>query len=140
MAALKERLHQEHDGPKKPRLQMLDRRARGQAHTRQAAARRLGVHPNTLGHGLARDAAGGLAALLAPSVPAGQPVSLAPEVLASLAQALRRAEGVASSEALRQWVRQTHGVEGKDKTLSTLVRPRCHTELQVARPSHAKQS
>lgn len=46
-------------------------------------------------------------------VPVGKPVSLAPVVLASLEQALRRPEGFASYEALRQWVRRTHGVEVK---------------------------
>jgi hypothetical protein len=56
-------------------------------------------------------------ALLATYVPAGKPVSLTPAVLAGLEQALRRPEGFASYEALRHWVRQTHGVEVKDKTL-----------------------
>jgi transposase len=140
VAALKERLRHEHDGHKKPRLQMLYMLASGQAHTRQDVARLLGVHRNTIGHWLALYAAGGLAALLATYVPAGKPVSLAPEVLASLAQALRRSEGFASYEALRQWVRQTHGVEVKYKTLYTLVRTRFHTKLKVARPSHTKKS
>jgi transposase len=140
VAALKERLQHEHDGHKKPRLQMLYLLASGQAHTRQDVARLLGVHRNTIGHWLALYAAGGLAALLATYVPAGKPVSLAPEVLASLEQALRRSEGFASYEALRQWVRQTHGVEVKYKTLYTLVRTRFHTKLKVARPSHTKKS
>jgi hypothetical protein len=65
------------------------------------------------------------AALLAIYVPAGKPLSLAPAVLASLEQALRRPEGFASYAALRQWVRQTHGVEVKYKTLYSLVRTRC---------------
>ena len=140
VAALKERLRHEHDGHKKPRLQMLYMLASGQAHTRQDVARLLGIHRNTIGHWLALYAAGGLAALLATSVPAGKPVSLAPEVLASLEQALRRAEGFASYEALRQGVRQTHGVEVKYKTLYTLVRTRSHTKLKGARPSHTKKS
>jgi hypothetical protein len=83
---------------------------------------------------------GGLDALLATYSPAGTPVSLAPAVLASLEQALRRPEGFASYEALRQWVRHTHGVEVKDKTLYTLVRTRFKTKLKVARPSHTKKS
>jgi hypothetical protein len=59
-------------------------------------------------------------------------------VLASLEEAIHRPEGFASYEALRQWVRRTHGVEVKDKTLSTLVRVRCKAKLKVARPSHTK--
>ncbi len=140
VTALKERLQHEHDGRKKPRLQMLYLLASGQAGTRQDVARRLGVHRNTMSQWLAVYAAGGLAALLATSVPRGKPVSLAPEVLASLEQALRRPEGFASYEALRQWVRRTHGVEVKYKTLYTLVRTRFRAQLKVARPSHTKKS
>ena len=77
--------------------------------------------------------------MLQPYVPAGKPVSLAPEVLASLEQALRRPEGFASYEALRQWVARTHGAQVKYKTLYTLVRTRFKTKLKVARPSHTKK-
>jgi transposase len=119
---------------------MLYLLASGQAHTRQDVAHLLGVHRNTIGRWLAIYAAGGLDALLATYGPAGKPVSLAPAVLASLEQALRRPEGCASSEALRRWVRQTHGVEVKDKTLDALVRTRFQAKLKVPRPSHTKKS
>ena len=140
VAALKERLQHEHDGHKKPRLQMLYLLVSQQAHTRQAVARLLGVHRNTISRWLATYAAGGLEALLATYIPLGKPASLAPAVLASLEQALRRPEGFASYEVLRQWVRRTHGVEVKYKTLYTLVRTRFQTKLKVARPSHTKKS
>jgi transposase len=140
VAALKERLQHEHDGHKKPRVQMLYLLASRQAHTRQDVARLLGVHRNTISRWLALYATGGLAALLATYIPVGKPVSLAPAVLASLEQALHRPEGFASYEALRQWVRRTHGVEVKYKTLYTLVRTRFKTKLKVARPSHTKKS
>ena len=140
VAALKERLQHAHDGHKKPRLQMLYLLASGPAHTRQDVARLLGVHRNTISHWLAIYAAGGLEALLATYIPPGKPVSLAPEVLASLEQALRRPEGCASYEALRQWVRRTHGVEVKDNTLYTRVRTRFRAKLKVPRPSHTKKA
>ena len=73
-------------------------------------------------------------------VPAGKSVSLAPAILASLEEALRRPEGFASSEALRQWVRRTHGVEVQDKTLYAMVRKRFRAKLKVPRPSHTKKS
>jgi transposase len=139
VAALKERLQHTHDGHKQPRLPMLDLLATRQARDRQEAARLLGVHRNTVSRWLARYAVGGWDALLATHIPAGKPVSLAPAVLASLAQAPRRTEGFASYEALRPWVRQTHGVEVKDQTLYTLVRARFKTTLNVARPSHTKK-
>jgi hypothetical protein len=138
--ALKHRLQHEHDGHKKPRLQMLYLLASGQARTRQAVAHLLGVHRNAIGRSLALYAAGGLDALLATYVPAGKPVSLAPAVLASLEQALHRPDGFASYEALRQWVRQTHGVEVKYKTLYALVRTRFRAKLKVPRPSHTKKA
>jgi transposase len=119
---------------------MLDLLATRQAQDRREVARLPGVHRHTIGRWLALYAAGGLDALLATDVPAGKPVSLTPEVLASLEQALRRPEGFASYEALRQWVRQTHGVEVKYKTLYTIVRTRFRTKLKVPRPSHTKKS
>lgn len=137
---LKQRLRHEQDGHKKPRLQMLYLLASGQAHSRQDVAHLLGVHRNTIGRWLALYATGGVNALLALYVPAGKPVSLAPAVLASLEQALRRPEGFASYEALRQWVRHTHGVEVKYKTLYTLVRTRFRAKLKVPRPSHTQKS
>jgi transposase len=138
VAALKERLQRERDGHKKPRLQMLYLLVTRQAQDRQEVARLLGVHRNTISRWLARYAAGGLASLLTTYVPAGKPVSLAADVLANLAQALRRPEGFASYEELRQWVRRTHGVEVKYKTLYTIVRTRFKAKLKVARPTHTK--
>jgi transposase len=140
VTALKARLQHEHDGHKKPRLQMLYLLASDQAHSRQEVAHLLGVHRNTVSRWLALYAAGGLTALLATYVPAGKPVSLAPAVLASVERALHRPEGFASYEALRQWVRQTHGVEVKYQTLYTLVRTRFKATLKVPRPSHTKKS
>jgi transposase-like protein len=139
-AALKPRLPQAHDGHQKPRLHRLDRLATRQAQDHQEVARLLGVHRHTLSRWLALSAAGGLQALLATDVPAGKPVSLAPDVLASLEQALHRPEGLASYEALRPWVRRTHGGEVTYKTLSTLVRVRFKAQRNVARPRHTQKS
>jgi hypothetical protein len=50
---LKQRLQHEHHCRKKPRLRMLYRLASGQAHTSQDVAQLLGIHRNTVGHGLA---------------------------------------------------------------------------------------
>jgi transposase len=105
---LKQRIQHEHHGRKKPRLQMLYLLASGQAHTRQDVAQLLGVHRHPVGHWLARYEAGGLSAWLAVYVPAGKPVSLPPDVLGGLEQALRQPAGFASYEALRQWVKQRY--------------------------------
>jgi transposase len=95
---LKYRLQREHDWHTEPRLQMLYLLASGQAGNRQEVAALLEVHRNTLGRWLAIDAAGGLDALQARYVPAGQPIALAPAELASLKQVLRRPEGFAPYE------------------------------------------
>src|SRR5919108_5944927 len=105
--SLKRRLQREHHGRKNPRLQMLYLLASGQAQTRQDVAQLLGVHRNTIGHWLALYEAGGMAALLALYVPAGKPLSLPPDVLAAIEQALRQPAGFGSYEALRQWVKPT---------------------------------
>jgi transposase len=139
-ATLKQRLQHAHHGRKTPRLQMLYLLASGQAHTRQDVAQLLGVHRNTIGHWLARYEAGGLAALLEVYVPAGKPVSLPPDVLAGLEQALRQPAGFASSEALRQWVKPRDQLDVNDHTLYTIVRTRFSAKLKVPRPSHTKKA
>ncbi len=137
-AELNQRLRHEHDRHKTLRLQLLYLLASGQAHDRQVVARLLGVHRHMVGRWLALYATSGLDALLDTYTPAGKPVSLAPDVLASLEQALRRPAGFASYEALRQWVARIQGVQIKYKTLYTLVRTRFRTKLTVPRPSHTK--
>lgn len=136
---LKRRLHQERDVRKRQRLQMLYLLASGQTDSRQKLAALLGFHRNTIGHWLASYASGGLDSLLDLYVASGKPPSLSPEILASLEQALRQPAGFASYEALRQWLRQTHQIEIKYKTLSTIVRTRFKTKLKVPRPSHTKK-
>lgn len=119
---------------------MLHLLASGQARTRQDVAHLLGVHRQTTGRWLAIYASGGLGALLATYVPAGKPLSLAPAVLASLEQAPRRPAGFASYEALRRWVRQTPGVEGKDQDA---LQHRAHAlsgQAQSATPQPHKKS
>jgi transposase len=137
--SLKQRLQRKYDGRKKPRLQMLYLLANGQAQTCRDVAQLLGVHRNSIGHWLAIYETGGLEALLEVYVPAGKPVSLSPEVLASLEQALHEPAGFASYEALRQWVKQTHRVEVNYHTLYTIVRTRFRSKLKVPRPSHTKK-
>jgi transposase len=138
VATLRQRLQHEHDGRKKPRLQMLYLLASGQAQTRRDVAQLLGVHRHTLGHWLAIYEAGGLDALLALYVPAGKPLSLPTAVLAAIEQALRRPAGFASYEALRQWVKQTHQLDVNYHTLYTIIRTKFKAKLKVPRPSHKK--
>jgi hypothetical protein len=103
-------------------------------------AQLLGVHRHPVSHWRASSEPGGLEAWLAVYVPAGQPLSLSPEVLAAIEQVLQEPAGGASDEALRPWVQRTHHVAVNDHTLSTSVRTRCKAKLTVPRPSHPKKS
>lgn len=136
---LQQRLQHAHHGRKRPRLQMLYLLASGQAQTRRDVAKLLGVHRNTIGHWLARYAMGGLEALLDLYGPLGKPISLPPDVLAGLEQALRQPAGFASYEAVRQWVKQRYQRDVKYHTLYTIVRTRFNAKLKGPRPSHTKK-
>ena len=119
---------------------MLYLLASAQASTRQDVAPMLGVSRNTVGRWLALYETGGVAALLAIYKPIGKPPSLAPEILASIEQALREPTGFGSYEELRQWVEHTHHVRVKYKTLYTIVRKRFQAKLKVPRPNHTKKA
>jgi transposase len=112
--------------------------ASGKAQTRQEVAQLLGVHRNTIGHWLARYEAGGREAVLALYVPAGKPRSLPPDELAAIEQVHQQPAGLASYEALRQWVKQTHHLDVNYRTLDTSVRAKLQAKLKVLRPSHTK--
>ena len=137
---LKPHIPRAHNGRKQSRLPMLYLLASGQAQTRQEVAQLWGIHRHTIGHWLAIYAVGGLDALLDVYVPPGKSVSLPPDVLAGLAQALRQPAGFASYEALRQWVKQTYDLEVNYHTLYSIVRTRFKAKLKVPRPSHTKKS
>ncbi len=137
---LKQRLQREQDRRKKPRLPMRYLLVIGHAHTRQQLAPLVGISRNTVGHWLALYEAGGLPAFLNVYVPPGKPPSRAPEVLASLEQAVRQPDGFAWYEELRQWIQQTHQVQVKYKTLYPLVRTKFQATLNVPRPSHTQKT
>src|SRR5262245_33877767 len=98
----------------------------------------LGVHRTTIGNWLTRYAAAGLDSVLDVYVPAGKPLSIPPDVLAALEEALRQPAGFAPYEARRQWVKQVHHLDLNYHTLYTIVRTRFNAKLKVPTPSHTK--
>ena len=72
-------------------------------------------------------------------VPIGTPLSLSPEVLAGLEQALRQPAGFASYEAVRQWIKQHDQLDVNDHTLYAIIRTRFNATRKVPRPSHTKK-
>jgi transposase len=139
VADLKQQLQREREGQRKLRVQMLYLLQRGQATTRQEVAGLLGLSRNTVGRWLTTYETGGMVALLTLYIPAGKPLSLAPEVLSSIEVALHQPHGFESYTDLQAWVKHMHGVSVKYKTLYTIVRTRFNTKLKVPRPSHTKK-
>ena len=128
------RLQHAHQGRQQPRVQRRDLLASGQGHTRQAVARLVGVRRHPVGHWRALDASGGRAAWRALEVPAGTPLALPADVLAARAQPLRQPAGVASDDALRQWVRPPPPRDVNDPPLATMVRTTGKATRQGPRP------
>lgn len=89
VATLQQRLPHEHAGRTQPRRQRRSLLARGQAPTRWDGAQLLGGQRQTIGHGLACEATGGLETVRELYVPAGPPLSRPPPVRAALEQAHR---------------------------------------------------
>jgi transposase len=139
VADLKQRLQREHDGRKKPRLQMLYLLASGHAPTRQEVAHLLGVSRNTVGRWVALYETGGMTALLTRYKPAGKHSSLAPEILAGIAEALRSQRALAPTKNCGSGWSVPIMCKSSAKTLSTIVRKRFQAKLKVARPSHTKK-
>ena len=136
---LKALLNHETQRQKRLRLHALYLFASDQATTRQAVAKLLGLHRETIGRWIACYATGGLSTLLDIYVSAGKPPTLPAAVLADLEQQLQRPEGFPSHEAIRVWLAQTHQVTIKGKTLQKLIRRRFGAKPKVARPSDIKK-
>lgn len=136
---LKARLSAERHRQKRQRLHALYLLASGQARNRTQVAQLLGVHRETVGAWLATYASGGLTALLDVYVAPGKPPALPPDVYHALQQRLRQADGFASYEAIRLWLRSTHQITIKYKTLHNLLRTKLKAKPKVVRPSHIKK-
>ncbi|NJP07356.1 MAG: helix-turn-helix domain-containing protein [Chloroflexaceae bacterium] len=96
--------------------------ASGQVTTRTQAARLVGINRETVGDWLRIYAAKGLAALLTRKTPPGAVSRLTPEARADLERALRDPEGFPSSDAIRDWLWQQHGIHYNTRSLSNLCR------------------
>jgi len=136
---LKQRLQQERDHRKRQRLHALYLLASGQAQNRSAVATLLGIERNTIGRWLTQYRDGGLAALLAVYVPAGQRPALTPDQVAQLRQRLQQPDGFASYSEIQQWIATTFGVQMGYHAVHTLVHDKLRARPKVARPSHEKK-
>lgn len=136
---LKMLLKQESNRQKRQRLHALYLFASGQVHSRQEAARVLGIHRETLGRWMQIYANGGLPALLDVYVAKGKKATLSEPVLADLERKLREPSGFASYQAMQLWLVETHQVQMNLSALAKFVRRRFGARPKVVRPSHIKK-
>ena len=135
------RLHNERKAAVKRRIHMLVLIKEGKCRTRKAVAKHLAVHRNTIGDWLAKYESGGLTALLqikSPGAPSGQR-SLPKNVLAALFERLKDTSGFGSYVELQTWLKETHDVSIRYKTLRRIVRYQLQAKPKVPRRSHEKK-
>ena len=114
----------------------------GKHGTRKAVAKYLAVHRNTIGDWLNIYESDDLAALLeikSPGAPSGQR-SLPQEVLAALSERLKDTSGFGSYIELQWWLKETHDVIIKYKTLHRIVRYQLQAKPKIPRRSHEKKN
>jgi transposase len=138
IAELPQLLKAEREAQKHQRLPALYRLPTQQARTRRQVARLLGVHRDTVGRWLAADAPGGIPQMLTLGQAPGTPPLLAEAIRPALRDRLAQPEGVASYQAIWQWLRQAYGLAIAYKTVPRLVRYTLRAKLQVPRKAHRK--
>lgn len=136
---LKERMSRERHPLKRQRLHALYLVASGQATTRSAVARMLGVSRNTVGAWLTRYEIGGLELVVVVGTPPGKKATLSREQEQRLRTALADPAGFASYAAVRDWIARELQVEMKYDAVRKLVRYKLGAKLKVPRRSHIKK-
>jgi transposase len=135
-------LHKERRAAVKRRIHMLVLIKEGKHGTRKAVAKYLAVHRNTIGDWLNIYESDDLATLLeikSPGAPSGQR-SLPQEVLAALSERLKDTSGFGSYIELQSWLKETHDVSIKYKTLHRIVRYQLQAKPKIPRRSHEKKN
>jgi transposase len=135
---LKALLSAEHDAHKHQCLQALYLLQTRQARTRRQGAHRRGVSRDTVGRWLAAYVQGGLPQMLTIAKAPGTPPLLSAARRQARRDRLAQPQGVASSQAIWQWLRQAYGLAIAYKTVPRLVRYTLRAKLQVPRKAHRK--
>jgi hypothetical protein len=136
---LRRLLHAERDAQRQQRVQALYLLPTQQARTRLQVAHRLGVSRNPVGRWLTADAAGGVAQLLTIAKAPGQVPRLAPAMPHALQERFAQPPGVASYQAIGQWLQHDYGGPMAYNTVHTLVRYRLRAKRKVPRKSPIKK-
>ena len=136
------KLHKERRAAVKRRIHMLVLIKEGKRRTRKAVAKYLAVHRNTISDWLSIYESEGLVALLeikSPGAPSGQR-SLPRNVLSALDERLKDTSGFGSYIELQTWLKETHDVSIKYKTLHRIVRYQLQAKPKIPRRSHEKKN
>jgi transposase len=142
LAELYTKLRKERRAAVKRRIHMLVLIKEGKYRTRKAVAKYLAVHRNTIRDWLTIYESGGFTALLqikSPGAPSGQR-SLPKNVLAALGERLKDTSGFGSYVELQTWLKETHSVIIKYKTLHRIVRYQLQAKPKIPRRSHEKKN
>jgi transposase len=141
LESLRELLAKTKEAKRKRRVHLLVLIRSGEVRSRDAAARHLGVHRNSIGDWLQAYEARGLEGLLEIGKPGAKPGQkvLAPAVLKRLEERLA-GEGFGSYGEVREWLASEFGLEIPYGTVYGLVRFRLGSKLKRARPLHVKKT
>lgn len=132
----------ERDAQVQRRFHMLFLLKTEEAQSRSAAARRLGVHRNTVANWLDLYEEGGIEKLRQIQEPGPEPgqQSIPPEAMKALKGRLSEPEGFAGYTDIQRWLAKKHGLDLPYSTVHRIVRYGLGAKLKTPRPSHPKKA
>nr|WP_272507568.1 helix-turn-helix domain-containing protein [Salinibacter ruber] len=132
----------EQDAQVQRRLQMLLLLKTGEAKSRSAAARHLGVHRNTIDNWLGLCGEGGIKKLYEIQEPGPAPgqQSIPPEAMKALKRRLSEPQGFGSYKEIQRWLAEEQDVDLCYSTACRIVRYDLRAKLKTPRPSHPKKA
>jgi transposase len=135
-------VRKEKDAQIQRRFHMLLLMKTGEAESRSAAARHLGVHRHTVADWIGLYEEGGLERIQEIEDPGPEPgqTSIPPEVMEALKDRLSEPEGFGSYTEIQQWLAEEHGVELPYSTVHGIVRYDLGAKPKSPRPSHPKKT
>ena len=139
---LEELVRKERDAQIQRRFHMLLLLKTGEAKSRSAAARQLGVHRNTIANWLDLYEEGGLEKLREIGEPGPDPgqQSIPPDVIEALKNRLSEPEGFGSYKEIQRWLAEEHDLELPYSTVHGIVRYELEAKPEAPRPSHPKKA
>jgi len=135
-------VRKERDAQVQRRYHMLYLLKTGEAKSRSAAARHLGVHRNTIASWLDLYEEGGLQKLQEIGEPGPEPgqQSIPSSVMEALKDRLAEPEGFGSYKDIQQWLAEEQDLELCYSTVHGIVRYELGAKLKSPRPSHPKKT